>query len=163
MQTKKKTCNSCGEFTYMWTRKYGCKACSAKKNLENNTNKPYKPLKKPVKAVSHKQAKSNIKVKSAKRNVMQKQLNEFGYFFCKSCGTKEGRIDLSHLIPIGYNKKLEAVEENITFHCERCHSNWEHLTSSVKDFKDLKDLLSRVKKLDESYYNRIKSKGIITN
>ena len=153
-----KICSVEGCNNPIWSRKSG----KCKYHIEKTTTKRSQSVtpskRKAVKSVSPKQVKSNIKVKGAKRNVMQKHLNEYGYFFCKSCGTKEGRIDLSHLVPIGYNKSLEANEKNITLHCSGCHSAWERLSKEIKDFRDFKDLLSRVKQLDESYYNKIISR-----
>lgn len=114
---------------------------------------------KSIRKTSEKQQVSNIKVRQAKTRVMQKHLDLYGYFFCKSCGTKEDIINVSHLVPIGYNKSLEANEDNLTLHCQHgCHPKWERLTEEIKDFKDFKELLSRVKRLDESYYNKILSK-----
>lgn len=152
MKAKKKICKSCGEERYIWSRKYGCKECSIKKQSQNATTK------KSIRKTSEKQQVSNTKVKAAKSTLLATHLAEYNHFFCYSCGNTQGRIDISHLVPIGYNKSLEAQVSNLTFHCENCHQEWEHLTKEIKDFKDFKELLSRVEKLDKSYYNKILSR-----
>ena len=111
-----------------------------------------------LKAVSKKQTKSNAYVSKAKAIVLQEALERNGYLSCSSCGASQTRIHCSHLVPIGYNKELEAVSENILLQCEQCHLKWENTSEGIKQFNNLQDMLDRVEKLDISYYNRIIAK-----
>jgi len=111
-----------------------------------------------LRKVSKKQSKSNQQVSKAKKQFLESFLDTYGYAFCCGCGASGGRIDISHLVPIGYNKSLESTVENLTLHCRSCHRIWQNQLEGVKDMFDYNDNLERVKELDESYYNRIKYK-----
>ena len=111
-----------------------------------------------LKQVSSKQAKSNIAVQQAKANVVQKMLDTHGYLFCESCGTSQPPLDKSHIIPIGKNKALEAVELNIIIQCRKCHTIWEQLHPDSINFTNFAAMLKRVKALDLNFYNKIKTK-----
>lgn len=152
MEKKKKKCKTCGELKYIWSRAFGCRQCHMASQSVTSTKKT------PIKQISNKQSKSNAQVSRAKAIVIQYYLDKFGYMFCSSCGTSQGRIHCSHLVPIGYNKELEAVVDNILLQCPECHSKWENTSEGIKQFNNLQDILDRVKKLDISYYNRIISK-----
>jgi hypothetical protein len=152
IQSKKKKCPTCGKLDYLWNRKIGCKSCVANSNTITRKSKP-------IKKVSTTQKESNTKVKKAKAEVIKSQLDEYGYMFCSSCGTTEGVLNCSHLVPIGYNKKLEDNPLNIVIQCqEYCHPEWERLTAEIKEFRNIEDILERVKKLDVTYYNKVKSR-----
>ena len=112
-----------------------------------------------MKKVSKKQQSSNRKVSKAKREFLEDFVDKFGYVYCCGCGTSNGRIDISHLVPIGYNKSLEATKENLTLHCRDCHLTWEHALEEAKKMNDYKRNLQTVKSLDESYYNLISNKN----
>lgn len=154
MEKKKKKCKTCGELKYIWSRAFGCRQC----HMASQSASPPPTKKTPIKQISNKQSKSNAQVSRAKAIVIQYYLDKFGYMFCSSCGTSQGRIHCSHLVPIGYNKELEAVVDNILLQCPECHSKWENTSEGIKQFNNLQDILERVKKLDISYYNRIISK-----
>jgi 5-methylcytosine-specific restriction endonuclease McrA len=111
-----------------------------------------------VKRVSKKQSKSNRSVSKAKAEFLEDFLDEWGYLFCRGCGTSSGRIDISHLVPIGYNKSLESESTNLTLHCRTCHRIYENQLEGVEKMFDYKENLSRVQELDEGYYNLIKNK-----
>ena len=97
-------------------------------------------------------------VSKAKAIVLQEALERNGYLSCSSCGASQTRIHCSHLVPIGYNKKLEAVSDNILLQCEQCHLKWERTAEDVISFNNFGEIMERVKKLDISYYNRIMAK-----
>lgn len=111
-----------------------------------------------MRKVSKRQAKSNRLVSQAKSRFLERFREEHGYYFCAGCGTTSGRIDVSHLVPIGHKKSLEATESNLTLHCSSCHRAWENQTKEVTQLKDYEQNLKRVKSLDEDYYNQIKNK-----
>jgi len=111
-----------------------------------------------LKSVSTKQVKSNANVSKAKAIVLQEALERNGYLSCSSCDASQTRIHCSHLVPIGYNKELEAVVDNILLQCHKCHSQWENTSEGINQFKNIQDILDKVKKLDISYYNRIIAK-----
>jgi 5-methylcytosine-specific restriction endonuclease McrA len=111
-----------------------------------------------LRKVSKKQSKSNQQVSKAKKQFLESFLDTYGYAFCCGCGVSNGRIDISHLVPIGYNKSLESTVENLTLHCRTCHGIWENQLAGVEKMFDYKENLETIKGLDESYYNLIKNK-----
>lgn len=54
---------------------------------------------------------------------------------CTGCGATY-QLSHSHIIPRSQDKSLEAIKDNITFHCFSCHAIWEHRPMRVfmKDF-----------------------------
>ena len=152
IQSKKKKCPTCGNFDYLWNRKIGCKSCVANSNTITRKRKT-------IKKVSTPQKESNTNVKKAKAEVIKSQLDEYGYMFCSSCGSREGVLNCSHLVPIGYNKKLEDNPLNIVIQGQECcHPVWERLAPEIKNFRNFEDIMDRVKKLDITYYDKIKSR-----
>lgn len=113
-----------------------------------------------MRRVSKKQSKSNRKVSKAKKEFLEEFIDNYDYAFCCGCGESTGVIDVSHLIPIGYNKSLEAEKQNLTLHCRRCHLIWESQREEVTKMYDYKENLTQIKKLDEGYYNLIKNKWL---
>jgi len=55
---------------------------------------------------------------------------------CTGCGAKN-RLTHSHIVPRSQEKSLEAVKENICYHCVECHNRYEHSMERVfmKDFQ----------------------------
>jgi hypothetical protein len=66
----------------------------------------------------------------------------------------------SHLIPISEDSKLEAVVENIRWHCiETCHSRWEsHNIEEMSKMLDFEENMKYIKSVRPLYYNRIFNK-----
>ena len=114
-----------------------------------------------IKNVSNKQQKSNREVSKAKATMLKEVLDEYGYLFCKGCGTTQGRIDCSHIIPISDNKKLEGERLNLTLHCEKCHNIFEHKLEGLKEMNDLQHNLEVMEKLDNNYFTIFVNKYIL--
>lgn len=82
--------------------------------------------------VTQSQIESRMRV--AKENVIQAQLDEHGYNFCVECG-KNGngtRLDMSHNISIKSAKEQGKTElcwdeENIKVRCRSCHEKLDKL------------------------------------
>ena len=55
---------------------------------------------------------------------------------CTGCGSKT-MLTHSHIVPRSQEKSLEAVKENICYHCVECHNRYEHSMERVfmKDFQ----------------------------
>ncbi|MHA1903881.1 MAG: HNH endonuclease [Candidatus Thorarchaeota archaeon] len=69
---------------------------------------------------------------------------------CYCCGTYNGRIDFSHLVPRSYNRRLTTHPDNIVLKCRDHHRRWEQNDRHMPKYNELHE---RVRKLDESYYN----------
>lgn len=158
IKKKKKPCKDPenteeGKLCYYFSREFGCVDC---------TNK-YKPKKeevkkraKAIKQVSKKQQRSNKAVTLAKLRVMNEWIMKYGYVFCSSCGTNQGYIDFSHLIPISDNKSLEGNHKNILPQCRKsCHPKQEIGSKEMKGFKNYEEIMSRIKEMDEDYYRKL--------
>lgn len=74
---------------------------------------------------------------------------------CTGCGTSQ-RLSHSHLIPKSYRKDLEAVPENITYHCMSmghtigCHEQWEGMRGPL--LLDFIPNMEYVYKTDLTYF-----------
>ena len=160
MTPKKKPCKKAdaptGKMCIMWSRVNGCYECHiAAKMLSKDNEKPPKKINK----VSRKQVKSNKAVELAKLKVLARWIENYGYVFCSSCGKTEGRIDMSHLIPISDNKALEGDVRNILPQCgDVCHPIQERGSRLMKGFINYEEIMSRIKEMDENYYNKLKVK-----
>lgn len=106
------------------------------------------------KPVSVKQKKSLQEIKKTYKFLDNSHDNR-----CKGCGQFKP-CDHSHLVPRSFNKKLEAVAENITYHCRECHLKWEIQAENVKTMLDYQTNLKRVKNIDINYYNLIINKHL---
>lgn len=114
---------------------------------------------KSINQVSKKQAQSNRAVTLAKLRIVNDWIMEHGYVYCSSCGTQQGAIDMSHLIPISDNKQLECNEQNILPQCrEVCHLAQEIGSKEMKKFINYDEIMNRIKDMDVSYWNRLKAK-----
>jgi 5-methylcytosine-specific restriction endonuclease McrA len=69
---------------------------------------------------------------------------------CYCCGTYQGYIDFSHLVPRSYNRSLVANYDNFVLKCRKHHKEWE---ANNKLMPKYEELMERVRILDESYYN----------
>jgi len=73
---------------------------------------------------------------------------------CSGCGTTQ-HLSHSHLIPRSYRKDLEAVKENITFHClsvgkKGCHEHFEGMGAPL--LMDFQSNMEIIRRLDETYF-----------
>ena len=156
IKRKKKPCKKeSGKECYYFSRKFGCEDCTKEaKNLEKSTFS--KKRTKAIKRISKKQAQSNKAVSLAKLRVMNDWIMEHGYMFCSSCGTRDGYIDMSHLIPISENKSLEGKRKNILPQCrDKCHRIQESGLKEMKNFNNYDEIMSRIKDMDIEYYRRL--------
>ena len=164
IKKKKKPCKDpnnteVNKLCFYFSKEFGCIDCTRK----------YKPKKervkkraKAIKKVSKKQQRSNNAVSLAKLRVMQDWIMENGYVYCSSCGTVDGRIDFSHLIPISDNKELEGNPINILPQCgerndnkEPCHAIQERGDKKMKDFENYDEIMRRIEKLDPEYFRKL--------
>lgn len=122
--------------------------------VSKKTGKPYQ-IKKggKVNKVSKKES-LNIKNKHKAYNI----LAETKPHICTGCGSPQN-LTHSHLVPVGQNKKLEAVVSNITYHCIDCHHIWEHDLEKRKSMKDYEENMYKIQVLDPAYYALIVNKG----
>jgi hypothetical protein len=68
---------------------------------------------------------------------------------CYCCGTYNGRIDFSHLVPRSYNRNLVDNPDNFVLKCRKHHKEWE---ANNKLMPKYNELMERVRILDESYF-----------
>lgn len=85
---------------------------------------------------------------------------------CEGCGSASNPLSRSHLIPVGFNKSLEANKENIRLHCitflnnKGCHEKWEDgVLGEIDLMLDFEKNLQIIEKLDVSY-SKIKKGSI---
>ncbi len=77
----------------------------------------------PIKKISKKQAKNNTLEAKIKRELMEKQIMEYGYNFCQcGCGRNPDirGVQLSHEIPKSRGGKTDM--ENCILRTGNCHS-----------------------------------------
>lgn len=80
----------------------------------------------------HKKIEIDRKIRDAKKDKVQSQLDEYGYNFCETC-KKGGILDCSHIISVDDCQKSGRSEiaydvRNIEILCRECHEN-HHLKS----------------------------------
>lgn len=95
-------------------------------------------------------------------------MDEFGYISCSSCGitlvNRSGSLlkqwGHSHNIPVGQRSDLEADPDNFkprcqnSWNCKGCHEKLDnHDFDSIKDFKDLPQIMEYRKQHDRHAYN----------
>ena len=76
----------------------------------------------------------DMRVRISKSQVLQQQIDEFGYNFCVDCGrnTTNTRIECSHDISVDKAQKMGKAEfsydvKNIHPRCHDCHSKMDGL------------------------------------
>lgn len=106
-----------------------------------------------------KQQSSQNKIRSEKLRKIYEEIDSEREYQCTGCGNTRN-LSHSHLVPVGYDKSLESVKENITYHCltigtkKGCHDIWEsHDLAQMKKLKDFKENIEKIKKLNINYYN----------
>ncbi len=73
------------------------------------------------------------RIRKAKANVINDQLINYGYNFCKWCGRSTGTyLDCAHTIPVSKclnsgQAELAYDEENIQVLCRECHKKHDKL------------------------------------
>ena len=87
-------------------------------------------------------------------------MEEFGYIACSSCNITPQLWGHSHNIPVGQRPDLEADPNNFKPRCQNwmshkgCHEKLDdHDFDSIKDFKDLPQIMEYRKKHDRNAYN----------
>lgn len=72
---------------------------------------------------------------------------------CTGCGA-DANLEHSHIIPRSKRRDLVAEIDNITFHCNSCHTKWEsHDISIMAELNDFDKNMEYIKKVDVQYYN----------
>lgn len=176
IKRKKKRClnpnnTDPNKMCYYQTKKFGCPECTykgkqkelvcvRKKSVKNGGTSGFKIIEDKkrrvaIKKVSKKQEFSNRAVTMAKLKVLQDWIQEHGRVWCSSCGTNQGRIDFSHVIPISDNKKLEDEHEIIFPQCSSCHEQTEYGLKGMKDFINYDEIMAAIKKHDRDYYRKL--------
>jgi hypothetical protein len=94
----------------------------------------------------------------------QKEMDEFGYLVCKSCGVTVGRHRLyghSHNLPKGQFKSLETDPANIAIRCQNwmgidgCHELFDDCNfNGIRYFLDLDQIMQYRKDHDRNAYNK---------
>ena len=75
----------------------------------------------------------DLRVRRAKKNKLDLQLEEYGYNFCEECKRSSGtHLDCSHDISVDKCQKNGMTElaydvDNITIRCRRCHNKHDKL------------------------------------
>ena len=153
-------CNHCREITQCsQVGKYFL--CNEHKDLKQykvKEKKKYALKRTPIKKTGKpnqisKREKQNISNKKKAYAILAEQIPQI----CTGCGTNQN-LTHSHLVPVGQNKKLEAVVSNITYHCIKCHEIWEHSLEKRKSLRDYEINMHKISILDPGYYNLVKSK-----
>lgn len=79
------------------------------------------------------QAQIDRKIRQAKAQLIENQLNDFGYNFCEQCGKSRGDyLDCSHDISVKKAKEEGQTElcwkvQNMTLLCRTCHQEKDKL------------------------------------
>lgn len=120
IQRKKKKCKGCGEDKYLFGRGL-CQYCYGKDQSKRNSGKVKKS--KSISQISTQNTFSdsygnrytkeeiNAKVSEAKRNVIERQKDTYGYNFCVTCGRSNCTpLDASHLVSVNEAQNLGKVE-----------------------------------------------------
>ncbi len=142
-------------------KKFLCNSHKSLKQYVVKEKKGPKPLKrsplkkKPGKSMTKVSQKEKLNIKN--KHKAYKILEETKPHICTGCGTSNN-LSHSHLVPVGQNKKLEAVVSNITYHCMDCHHTWEHDIEKRKGMLDYKENMHKISILDPAYYKIIASK-----
>ena len=105
--------------------------------------------------VSSKQSKSNIEVRRAKKEALERHNENHDEYCCSSCGTNQGRIDMSHAIPISSDKSLEAVSELIFPQCRKCHYITERGLPAMTKFNNYEEIMAAIKKHKPDFWRKL--------
>jgi len=143
IKRKKKVCKSCGHQKYLFGRGM-CKFCYGVAAQKKKQSKPQKKKQSKISRVSstntysdshgnrYTKAEIDVRVREAKRKAVEKQVEEFGYNFCTSCGENTCKpIDASHIVSVDECQKLGKVElawdweNNIRMEGRACHMETE--------------------------------------
>lgn len=99
---------------------------------------------------SAKKQEEDRKVAAIKANLIK----EHG-LVCQSTG-KHGAVELSHIIPRSLRPDLITNPINCMIQCHEAHEAWEHkVMNKVAQFKNLGDIMKRLKQLDYGRYEKI--------
>lgn len=99
MNSKKKICKTCGESTYMFTRKYGCKPCSLQNNKKTKINK----VRQKIKQVSSKRARQNQAYNILRNTFLKGKVCAFKG--CNKAHTEDEQLTVHHT----YNRRGERL------------------------------------------------------
>lgn len=121
-----------------------CKFCYGVAAQKKKQSKPKKKKQSKVSSASsintysdshgnrYTKAEIDVRVRDAKRKAVEKQVEEFGYNFCTSCGKNECKpIDASHIVSVDEAQKMGKVElawdwkNNIRMEGRACHMETE--------------------------------------
>ena len=74
--------------------------------------------------------------------------------WCESCGTTDGFISYSHILPVGMNQDLELNPENAIMQCIPCHTVWSNgsLEDKMKQ-RTFQHCVDVIMKLKPTYLN----------
>lgn len=80
---------------------------------------------------------------------------------CFFCGETKKRLDLVHIIRRSYSLELYSDPRNLILGCRECHRIFDDGSSEQIDTLNqdqLKEVMIRMKALDEQYFNRYTEK-----
>lgn len=158
IKQKKKTCKSCGEQQYLFS-KGRCKRCWAL-DQKSKPSKKSRKKKNYIKAASTKNTYSDSKgyrytkqeiddkVREAKQIKKDQFFEKHGYYFCERCGKSDCLpLDLSHLISVKEAQESGRTEiawdvKNIEFHGRECHGEFENQSKKDREKHYLKKLIN---------------------
>ncbi len=92
--------------------------------------------------------------KNENNEFRERQRDEYGKLTCSGCGDRSDHHDVSHIIPVSIERKLENDDLNRDILCRSCHNIWEHKLEGVKKLLCYDLYLERIKQLSEFYFNR---------
>lgn len=110
--------------------------------------------------MKHSSAKKQIVID--KKIAIYKKIDSEREAYCEGCGRTNVPLSHSHLVAESWNSDLAAVEENIRLHCLDwtdsigCHTLWENCDrETIEQMNDFEENMELVKKLDNTYYNKL--------
>lgn len=167
MKNEKNKCCKCGSPHVVNKKFILCSDCNyfrmhGKSRYEVSREKKKKRDDKPKKIYRFKTKVNYEKINAYKEFDKKKQDEDEVY--CTGCGTTSC-LSHSHLVPISFNKDLEADINNLTYHClameglEGCHNKWESRDIELMlQLNDFEVNLEKVRELDYKYYLTIKER-----